>query len=165
MIFSAVFKLSESYWKPVCHLERLMMKCLAIYISRQTLLNARELKLLNFAKSDVTEQMNCMNQIWKLVGSYYKSSWESFVFNRLCPECSWATCGWYIMHWQWYPMYIELYICYTVVPVYMMFWYFSPVVNIFESVKELEIIQTWACMSNCLLMEMEDSFYFGCSRI
>ena len=27
------------------------------------LLNARELKLLNFVKSDVTKQMNCMNQI------------------------------------------------------------------------------------------------------
>ena len=40
-----------------------MMKCLAIYISHQTLLNAKELKLLNFVKSDVTEQMNCMNQI------------------------------------------------------------------------------------------------------
>ena len=40
-----------------------MMKCLAIYISHQTLLNVKELKLLNFVKSDVTEQMYCMNQI------------------------------------------------------------------------------------------------------
>ena len=40
-----------------------MMKCLAIYISHQTLLNAKELKLLNFVKSDITEQMNCESNL------------------------------------------------------------------------------------------------------
>ena len=122
-----------------------MMKCLAIYISHQNLLNAKAFKLREEWRYRTNELYESNLKISR--GPYYKSSWESCVFNHWCPECSWATCRWYIMFWQWYQMYIELYICCTVVPVYILFGSFHQLWIFFEAVKEMEIIQAWSCMS------------------
>ena len=51
------------------------------------------------------ERRYCTNELYESKlkisqGCIIKKNWESCAFNRWCPEWSWATCGWYKMHFQ-----------------------------------------------------------------